>query len=90
MQGSGQGSARRKLSRLRVDRTAPPNLLFNSGAIDFAGSGAVHMVGGFAALAGCFILGPRIGRYNADGTVCLSLAFLICTVLLSDALPLQC
>ena len=87
--GFRQGSARWKLSRLRVDRTAPPNLLFNSGAIDFAGSGAVHMVGGFAAAAGCFILGPRIGRYNADGTVCLSLSFL-CTVLLCDALPLQC
>jgi hypothetical protein len=27
------------------------------------------MVGGLAALSGCFILGPRIGRYNADGSV---------------------
>jgi len=50
-------------------RSQPANLLFNSGAIDFAGSGAVHMVGGLAALSGCFILGPRIGRYNADGSV---------------------
>jgi Amt family ammonium transporter len=42
-----------------------------SGAIDFAGSGAVHMVGGYAAAAGCWIIGPRIGRFNADGTVSL-------------------
>ena len=40
-----------------------------SGAIDFAGSGAVHMVGGYAAAAGCWVIGPRIGRFNADGTV---------------------
>jgi Amt family ammonium transporter len=44
----------------------------DSGAIDFAGSGAVHMVGGYAAAAGCVIIGPRIGRFNADGTVSLA------------------
>ncbi len=36
---------------------------------DFAGSAAVHMVGGIAALIGAKMLGPRIGKYNADGTV---------------------
>ena len=37
------------------------------GFIDFAGSGVVHMVGGFAALAGVQIVGPRIGTYDAHG-----------------------
>lgn len=34
---------------------------------DFAGSTAVHMVGGIAALIGASILGPRIGKYSKDG-----------------------
>jgi len=34
---------------------------------DFAGSVVVHAVGGFAGLAGAILLGPRIGRYSADG-----------------------
>ncbi len=35
---------------------------------DFAGSCAIHMVGGTAALIGAALLGPRIGKYNEDGT----------------------
>ncbi len=36
---------------------------------DFAGSTVVHSVGGWAALTGAIILGPRIGKYAADGKV---------------------
>lgn len=35
---------------------------------DFAGSCAIHMVGGTSALIGAALLGPRIGKYNEDGT----------------------
>ena len=35
---------------------------------DFAGSTAVHSVGGWAALVGAYILGPRLGKYNKNGT----------------------
>ncbi|MCL1601617.1 MAG: ammonium transporter [Actinomycetia bacterium] len=38
------------------------------GFFDFAGSGVVHMLGGVAALAGVLIVGPRIGKYDEDGT----------------------
>jgi Amt family ammonium transporter len=34
---------------------------------DFAGSTVVHSVGGWAALAGAIVLGPRIGKYSKDG-----------------------
>jgi Amt family ammonium transporter len=39
-----------------------------NGAVDFAGSGVVHMIGGSVALAGCIVIGPRIGRFNKDGS----------------------
>lgn len=36
---------------------------------DYAGSGIVHLAGGAAALAGVLVLGPRKGKYTADGQV---------------------
>ena len=39
------------------------------GFVDFAGSGVVHMCGATAALAGVLLLGPRSGKYGADGKV---------------------
>jgi Amt family ammonium transporter len=41
---------------------------FGNGAVDFAGSGVVHMIGGSVALAGALAIGPRIGRFNKDGS----------------------
>ncbi len=37
------------------------------GFLDFAGSTVVHSVGGWAGLAGIIVLGPRLGKYGADG-----------------------
>ena len=41
--------------------------LADLGFLDFAGDTAVHSLGGWAALAGAVILGPRIGKYDKDG-----------------------
>jgi Amt family ammonium transporter len=38
------------------------------GFVDFAGSTVVHSVGGWAALAAAIVLGPRLGKFNKDGT----------------------
>ena len=40
--------------------------LAKMGFIDFAGSAAIHSVGGISALIGAIILGPRIGKYVKD------------------------
>jgi Amt family ammonium transporter len=44
------------------------NLGLGKGYADFAGSGVVHSVGGLTALAVCLIVGPRIGKFNRDGS----------------------
>ena len=41
--------------------------LFGIGMVDFAGCGVVHMVGGLAGLAGAYICGPRLGRFDSEG-----------------------
>ncbi len=43
--------------------------LSEAGFSDFAGSTLVHAAGGFAALAGAIVLGPRMGKYGPDGKV---------------------
>ncbi len=42
--------------------------LSDMGMRDFAGSTVVHSVGGWAALAGAIVVGPRLGKYSKDGT----------------------
>jgi len=44
------------------------NLGLGKGYCDFAGSGVVHAVGGLTALAVAMIIGPRIGKFNRDGS----------------------
>jgi Amt family ammonium transporter len=39
------------------------------GMLDFAGGSVVHSVGGWAALSGVMLLGPRIGKYTKDGKI---------------------
>jgi Amt family ammonium transporter len=39
-----------------------------SGAVDFAGSGVVHITGGILGLVGAMVIGPRLGKFNADGS----------------------
>ena len=43
--------------------------LAERGFVDFAGSTIVHSVGGWAALAGVIVIGPRLGKFRKDGTV---------------------
>ncbi len=48
--------------------TLGSNFGLGHGHVDFAGSSVVHMVGGVAALAGAIVLGPRLGKFNKDGS----------------------
>src|SRR6266498_2186566 len=45
------------------------NLGLGHGHVDFAGSSVVHMTGGVMAFVTAILLGPRRGKYNADGSV---------------------
>jgi Amt family ammonium transporter len=43
------------------------NFGLGHGAVDFAGSGVVHMCGGMIGIAGAAVIGPRLGKYGPDG-----------------------
>ena len=61
--------------------------LASKGFFDFAGSTQVHSIGGWCALTGILILGPRLGKYSSDGKVNaipghnMTAAFIGCLVL---------
>jgi len=44
------------------------NLSLGHGHVDFAGSSVVHMTGGVISIAAAWLLGPRAGKYNKDGS----------------------
>jgi ammonium transporter, Amt family len=48
--------------------TLGSNFHLGHGVVDFAGSSVVHMTGGVLALVGAAMIGPRIGKYNKDGS----------------------
>ena len=45
------------------------NFGLGHGHVDFAGSSVVHMTGGVCGLVGAWLIGPRIGKFNKDGSV---------------------
>lgn len=47
----------------------PDGWLAQLGMKDFAGSAVVHAVGGWSSLAAVLVLGPRVGKYNRDGSI---------------------
>ena len=54
---------------LNPDNAGSGAWLAGRGFIDFAGSTVVHSVGGWAALAGAIVVGPRLGKFTKDGKV---------------------